>query len=336
VTMIHLILVTTGATLYCILLHREDIEILETDRVIEVGSLEEAYTKDISQPTDLTISPPNSLFFICFSFCLPGIITSLLLIEGVRRNSPFFLLPWLIFHVIIIIGCFSLGLYLVILFSLLSKEKYILGAVSGLAPILVGIILILLWLPVDQLYIRLRRSSRLVIELTPSLGGRSQSRLSLSGDTLRSMRSEKVGLGRKSSNRSGLVQFPLRLEDKSHSLELILGSQSSSSLSGSPPGSILFPIEGSRTLPRLRRCQEEPNTFTGGPAWKYTDTLRSCKSLASVKSVSIHPEVTEFQYTKEDPSLPGVDWLTKLGERNKGMTRDQIISFYCTQGDVAL
>jgi len=60
--------------------------------------------------------------------------------------------------------------------------------------------------------------------------------------------------------------------------------------------------------------------------------------VASVRSVTIHPEVTEFRYPEEEAtsSNSGVEWLTKMGDRKKGMTRDQIIDFYCTKGDVAL
>ena len=52
-------------------------------------------------------------------------------------------------------------------------------------------------------------------------------------------------------------------------------------------------------------------------------------------------QVTEYRYKKGDSSevegsLPGVEWLTRLGERRRGLTKDQIIDIYCTQADVAL
>ena len=52
-------------------------------------------------------------------------------------------------------------------------------------------------------------------------------------------------------------------------------------------------------------------------------------------------KVTEYRYKKGgdpevDGSLAGVDWLTRLGERRRGLTKDQIIDIYCTQADVAL
>merc|ERR1712032_1731438 len=113
--------------------------------------------------------------------------------------------------------------------------------------------LILLWLPVDQLYIRLKRSSALVIELTPGLR-RSQSKLSCS--TLASARSLSTIGGKRgmlksynnnSRSRASIVSS-LRVAERSRSLELILSSQGSSP---SPPGSLLFPVAGTQTLPRL-------------------------------------------------------------------------------------
>ena len=87
------------------------------------------------------------------------------------------------------------------------------------------------------------------------------------------------------------------------------------------------------------------------------DTLRSVRSLASVKSVTIHPEVTEYHYrgrseagsyhnppTEEEeeatlapedvpaPVYPSLDWR----EKRRGLTRDQIIGYYCQQGDAVL
>ena len=52
-------------------------------------------------------------------------------------------------------------------------------------------------------------------------------------------------------------------------------------------------------------------------------------------------KVTEYRYKKGgdpemDGSLPGVEWLMRLGERRRGLTKDQIIDIYCTQADVAL
>ena len=183
---------------------------------------------------------------------------SLLVIKGARHSSPRLLLPWLVIQVFVILGCFAGGLYPVIAFTLISKERDLAQALAGLGPIGVGVLLILLWLPVDQLYIRLRRSSAFVIEVTPGLR-RSQSKLSCS--TLASGRSLSTFGGKremlknyKNRNHSSIVSS-LRMGDRSRSLEFILNSQGSSP---SPPGSLLFPVAGTQTLPRLRPCREAP------------------------------------------------------------------------------
>ena len=183
------------------------------------------------------------------------------MIRGARRSIPRLLLPWLVLQVLVILTCFAGGLYLVIAFTLISKERDLSRALAGLGPIGLGVLLILLWLPVDQLYIRLRRSSALVIELTPGLR-RSQSKLSCS--TLASARSLSTIGGKQrgmlksynnnSRSRSSIV-LSLRMAERSRSLELILNSQGSSP---TPPGSLLFPVAGTQTLPRLRPCREAP------------------------------------------------------------------------------
>ena len=184
------------------------------------------------------------------------------MIRGARRSIPRLLLPWLLLQVLVILTCFAGGLYLVIAFTLISKERDLSRALAGLGPIGLGVLLILLWLPVDQLYIRLRRSSALVIELTPGLR-RSQSKLSCS--TLASARSLSTIGGKQrgmlksynnNNNRSRTsIVSSLRLAERSRSLELILNSQGSSP---TPPGSLLFPVAGTQTLPRLRPCREAP------------------------------------------------------------------------------
>ena len=187
------------------------------------------------------------------------------MIRGARRSIPRLLLPWLLLQVLVILTCFAGGLYLVVAFTLISKERDLSRALAGLGPIGLAVLLILLWLPVDQLYIRLRRSSALVIELTPGLR-RSQSKLSCS--TLASARSLSTIGGKRgmlksynnnnnSRSRASIVSS-LCMAERSRSLELILSSQGSSP---SPPGSLLFPVAGTQTLPRLRPCREAPGVY---------------------------------------------------------------------------
>jgi len=354
VASLHLAAAATATSLYCFHLSTLVGEAREVDRVKEIGSLEEAYSTQLSLPSPPPVPsfPAFPLLLATLALALPGFIFSLLVIRGAMRSAPRLLLPWLVIQVLVILSCLAGGLYLVIAFTLISKERDLSRACAGLGPIGLAVLLILLWLPVDQLYIRLKRSSALVIELTPGLR-RSQSKLSCS--TLASARSLSTIGGKKHQQRGAMLKSRSRtsvvssrllnkdlMAERSRSLELILSSQGSSS--PTPPGSLLFPAvhPGTQTLPRLRPCREAPGTFSAGPTWKATDTLRSCRSLASVKSVSIHPEVTEYRYKNGgdselvDGPLPGVEWLTRLGERRRGLTKDQIIDIYCTQADVAL
>ena len=110
-----------------------------------------------------------------------------------------------------------------------------------------------------------------------------------------------------------------------------------------------------------------------------TGTMRSCKSIASCKSVTIHPHVTEYHYSEGEDDLEGdeeknkevnleftevpdvteekkkdeailnayeklptptyptingkTSWKSKINERRKSFTKDQIIDFYCSKDD---
>ena len=113
-----------------------------------------------------------------------------------------------------------------IAFTLISKERDLSRACAGLGPIGLSVLLILLWLPVDQLYIRLRRSSALVIELTPGLR-RSQSKLSCStlasGRSLSTIGGKQRGMLKSYNNsrsRSSIVSSRLRMAERSHRKQL--------------------------------------------------------------------------------------------------------------------
>ena len=198
-------------------------------------------------------------------------------------------------------------------------------------------------------------------------------------------------------------EFSCRLElpgsrgGRSRSLEHILGSSSSEE------SSVYSRQQCVASLPRLRKSREQPGMWRGDQEFqernqefqegnqefqergavterlprkggrgqeKEYGTLRSLRSLGSMKSVTIHPEVTEYHYggrgleegayhnplpeeeleqevvqeqVKEQvqgqeeeqvpaPVYPSLDWR----ERRKGLTRDQIIGYYCQPGDAVL
>ena len=176
---------------------------------------------------------------------------SLLVVRGARGGRPRLLLPWLLLHILVILGAFAGGLYLVLLHTVVARERGVVLGLAGLGPVSGGALLLLLWLPVDQLYVSLRRSTGLLIEVAPSLRGTLPR--SLRGTLPRPLSSLHRPLSRTSCStlRSGTKRRPpalLRAEDRSRSLEHILRS-SSPSLASSP-GSLVFPCGGAQTLPR--------------------------------------------------------------------------------------
>ena len=80
--------------------------------------------------------------------------------------------------------------------------------------------------------------------------------------------------------------FPSKLSHpiyKSRSLEYILDSSTDESL---------YQEQYTKSLPRRPRRQNNDRHAS----YMNTDTMRSCKSITSGKSVSIHPSVTEYHY----------------------------------------
>ena len=90
---------------------------------------------------------------------------------------------------------------------------------------------------------------------------------------------------------------PEILSRKSRSLEHILDNTSSSS-SGSTYDQLA--AAGLTTLPRLRRCDQNPGMWR---AAYNTDTMRSCKSVASIKSVQVLFIIAEVEFTITFPEL---------------------------------
>jgi len=356
--------------------------------VIEVDSLDEVYSDlSVIEDSDVTLI----YLAIALSVSLLGIATSLVLVVGVMRKSSCCLLPWLVWHVVIILGCIGLGLYMVIYFTLLANEKEIVKSVVSIGPILAGIFLIFLWVLVDQLYIKLKQT-RVTIEVEDPLK-RSISTLNMmnkhKSHTMRSNKSTMSQLSTRSlrsvkrhQKRQREFYFKPDISTrKSRSMEYILDSTSDSSNSTYQSEIISRKLQGITTLPRLRRCQDNPNTFRAymncSPSLSssqagHTDTMRSCRSINSVKSVSIHPQVTEYHYSMGDgnredmeevvelgegyhsenednskgtvleiyeslpapiyPTLNGKNsWKSKLSERRKSFTKDQIIDLYCSK-----
>ena len=60
---------------------------------------------------------------------------SLILVVGTMGNSPCCLLPWLAWHMVIILCCIGSGLYTVIYFLFLDDKRDVVMAVVSIGPI---------------------------------------------------------------------------------------------------------------------------------------------------------------------------------------------------------
>merc|ERR1711988_1193212 len=223
--------------------------------VIEVDSLTEVNTDVVDvleEETDLVVI----ILVTTMIGSVVGLVTTLLLILGVSRaRSPLFL-PWLVWHMLQILGTVASGLYLVIYFLLLLEERNVTNAILSLIPILSGIFLIFPWVLVDQLYVKYKQT-KIIIEMNNPItrsisslsirpGGLSRSQSQINTlrsntmmDTIRSTKSNKSRVSARSvrsvKKRNDLRrhnQFHFRpdvMSRKSRSLEHILDNTSSSS-----------------------------------------------------------------------------------------------------------
>eukprot|EP00096_Caligus_rogercresseyi_P002136 TRINITY_DN1401_c0_g1_i3.p1 TRINITY_DN1401_c0_g1~~TRINITY_DN1401_c0_g1_i3.p1 ORF type:complete len:435 (-),score=120.08 TRINITY_DN1401_c0_g1_i3:396-1622(-) len=114
------------------------------------------------------------IFILSLSFIFLGILVNLLLLFGLSCSKRTLFLPWLVFHFMIILGCFALGLFIIIHYTILEPRRLASGeedlekafdgdsrtaqvmAVVSVVPLLVGIFLMFMWIFVDQLFIQMR------------------------------------------------------------------------------------------------------------------------------------------------------------------------------------
>ena len=119
--------------------------------VSEVDSFEEAYSTVVADRDDM-----SAIGAISVALSFLGIICSLLVVIGIMRRSSCYLLPWLVWHVVIILACFGIGFYLAVNFTVLVDEMDVLKAVVSAVPVMAGIFLLFLWLLVEQAHASLR------------------------------------------------------------------------------------------------------------------------------------------------------------------------------------
>ena len=270
-------------------------------RVVEVDSFDDVYDDlDRFEESDKTFI----FLVLTLIISILGIVSSLLLVMGVVRRSSCMLLPWLTWHVVIILVCIGSGLYLVVYFLLLAEDREEDKAIISATPIIAGIFLIFLWVLVDQLYLQLGHT-KLTVAVDNNLR-KSSSHLGMGNkehsNTLRSTRSQQsLRSLRPLKKRSNHQEF----NRKSRSLEYILDSNSDSSNSTYQSEIISCKLQGLTTLPRLHRCRDNPDTFRAYNHAGNTDTVRSSKSVASGKSVAIHPQVIEYHYEDHQEEVEG-------------------------------
>ena len=118
------------------------------------------------------------------------------------------------------------------------------------------------------------------------------------------------------------------LTRKSRSLEHILDNTSSSSSGAGSSYTELMSgagMSGLTTLPRLRRCEEVPGMWRA--AYNYTDTMRSAKSVTSIKSVQVR-DIFIWQYiisrnliTKEIARKQKINELSLRYRRKSGQSQ---------------
>ena len=292
-TSIYLLLI--GASVVCWVLHANKVNQVQ-GTVIEVDSLNDINNNDlgpvVEEETDLVVI----LLVVVICVSLLGLVTTLLLSIGVMRARAELFLPWLVWHMLTILGSIGSGLYLVIHFLLLLEERSVTNAILSLIPILAGIFLIFPWVIVDQLYVKYKQT-KIIIEMDNPIK-RSMSSLSIISrqptDTMRSNRSTKSKVSSKSV-RSVKKRNDQRhrLCRKSRSLEHILDNSSYNSSTSGLATMEHLGAAGLTTLPRLRRCENNPGMWRAEYEKNYnnyTDTIRSYRSVNSVKSVQVRSQ----------------------------------------------
>jgi len=231
-----------------------------------------------------------------------GILSNIILFTGIRTDIRYLLIPWIVTNIILTLGLFSIGTYLLIVFTFGKRKKDVIIAAISAAPVMFSIFLFIVVISVINLFIKMKQK-QLLVRVASSFRG---SRASLNYRTRGTPRSVRSLVSCDENNRSGGVrQYNmgvtktsnsvdnfLKIPEKKHkpqsfhpysmyksrSLEYILDSSTDDSL---------YQDKYTKSLQRLpKRKQSE---------WK-SDTMRSNKSASSGKSVSIYPRVIEYHY----------------------------------------
>merc|ERR1711962_860560 len=243
-----------------------------------------------------------------------GILSNILLLTGIRTDIRYLLIPWVVTNTILTLGMFTIGTYFLILFTMVKKRKDIVLAAISVVPIIISILMFIITIFVIKLFIKMKQKQLLVRVASSFRGSRASLNYRTRG-TPRSMRS-RTSCGdyeqpiRNTNNSQNSIQSyktpnsGLYFMHKSKSLEYILDSSTDESV---------YKEKYTKSLQRI-------------PKRKESDTMRSNKSVASAKSVSIYPRVIEYHYSD------GKDALTDKSDK-KDVMEDVVNSDY-SEGSV--
>ena len=243
---------------------------------------------------------------------LVGVLTSLLLSLGVKTQHMCLVYPWQVYHVMVVVVCIVGGVYQAIHFTL--EGDTLLGWLS-LFPLVTGIFLIFLSILTQQLAIRIRNNKTVsqphTIQTDTERSGGYRSVKSI-----RTLKRKKGGGGRSlsmeyletdSDGSNGEYWTPYRARslprhlDKMGGRDLAGGGQARGEQrvcltdkvrrrgQGVREGVREGLREGVRSETLVRKARSNLRRVSD-------NTMASSVSLHSNKSVTIHPEVTQYRY----------------------------------------
>ena len=250
-------------------------------------------THSTSQKSVTQISLNDSLIIlgIVLVVSLVGLVTSLLVVVGVRTEQAKLLLPWRVVHGTVILACYTGGLYQALHYTILVQHQDIVSACLSVCPVVAGIFITFLWVITNQLattFMQNKSKTRVREEKRASLACLHGS---LSGqaelEERRGCRSVKSIRTLKRKKRGDDIRRWRSLDYLEPGEDDYWGD----GRGGSLPRQLERTGSGSYLASEYRVCS--------------TELVRrrhtSCLSLHSVKSVTIHPEVTQYSYSHSIP-----------------------------------
>jgi hypothetical protein len=325
-----------------------------------------AYTVD-SYPWLAQHHPRQAVItlIICLTVSFSGILCSCLLLVGIRTQSRYLLVPWLVFSVTGVLTLLVSGTYCIVLFTIIKKEKdYMMAAVSS-SLVLLGILMIFIIVLVVHLFIEMKQKQLLVRVASSFRGSRASVNYKYQGNkdkpmSIRSNSSVPPSNGHRMRHHSDqhrnsqkyrvdkfscTLKFPAQ---KTRSLEHILDSSpGNSGLDNSS-----YQQQITKSLPRIRPTKDYK--FLNQPG--YPSSSSHMDTIRSSKSVSIYPRVTEYHYANiiEGDDTKGIgkeesDDKKKFRQIDdegkipapifpieKVASKEQIIEYACGEGEFIL